>query len=213
MINRLILIAIPASVALALVASQVASQGPVVQSDYPSWRWPAPDPARGEQLAQVCSTCHAASSAQVNPPAPKLLHQRQSYLFFALRAYRGGERESDLMAPFASDLSDQDMRDIAAYQAGDMLDRPPPVRTDSPAYPRTINECISCHGETGIGEFEAMPVLTGQDAAYLETALSEYRSGKRGNPTMRAIASGLSDADIVAFAEYYAAHEWLEHRP
>ncbi len=196
---------------LALLAQPGASQQGAEHTAYPSWRSPPPDAERGEELAQVCLTCHIANSPQVDPPAPRLLHQRQSYLFFALRAYREGERESAVMAPFAAGLSDQDMRDVAAFLSGTMHDRPPRARTDLPIYQRSIAECTWCHGETGIGEFEAMPVLAGQEAAYLQLALAEYRSGTRSNPTMQAVAAELDPQDDAAFAEYYAAHEWLEH--
>lgn len=196
--------------AAALTGSLAASDQPA--EPLPSWRSPAPDPARGAELAQVCLTCHVANSPQQNPPAPKLRHQRQSYLFFALLEYRDGKRQSDIMAPFASQLSDQDARDLAAYLSGAMHDTPPKARTDMPIYARTTSDCTWCHGETGIGEFESMPVLTGQDPAYLAAALKEYRAGLRtGEPAMLAIAGDLTDAEIEQLAQYYAAHDWLEH--
>ena len=177
----------------------------------PSWRHPAGNAARGEELAHVCLTCHVTNSPQVDPPAPKLHRQRQSYLFRALLAYRDGTRQSDVMAPFAQGLSDQDARDLAAFLAGEMLDQPPRARTYLPAYNRTARDCIWCHGETGIGEFESMPVLTGQEAEYLARALAEYRDGRRMDPTMQDVAKALDPQAFAELAEYYAAHEWLEH--
>jgi len=176
-----------------------------------SWRQPAGDTARGEDLAQVCLTCHVENSPQVDPPAPRLHRQRQSYLFHALLAYRDGMRQSDVMAPFAQGLSDQDARDLAAYLSGEMLDQPPRARIDMAAYERTARDCIWCHGETGIGEFEGMPVLTGQEAEYLARALAEYRDGRRTDPTMQDVAKALDPQTSAELAEYYAAHEWLEH--
>lgn len=198
-------------IAAGMAAGMAAAQN-AVSSGWPSWRNPAPDPARGEELAQVCLTCHVANSPQIDPPAPKLHRQRQSYVFFALLEYRDGKRQSEIMAPFAGELSDQDARDLAAYLSGDMHDVPPRARTDLPIYGRTASECTWCHGETGIGEFEGMPVLTGQDPAYLELALKEYRAGLRtGEPAMLTVAKDLTDAEISQLAEYYAAHDWLEH--
>lgn len=197
---------------LALFSAAAVGQD-AAAPDWPSWRSPAPDAARGATLVAVCLACHRANSPQTNPPAPRLLHQRQSYVFFALRAYREGERSSPIMAAFARNLTDQDMRDIAAYVSGDMFDRPPPARTDLPGYAITSTHCATCHGETGIGEFEGMPVLTGQDPAYLAAALADYRSGARNNPTMRAVVAQVDPATDAAAAEYFAAHQWLEHRP
>jgi cytochrome c553 len=160
-----------------------------------------------------CLTCHAANPAIRDPRAPKLKHQRRSHIFFALLAYRDGGRQSDVMAPFAQGLSDQDARDLAAYLGGEMFDRPPRARRDRPIYPRTARECLLCHGETGIGEFEGMPVLTGQEPAYLADALAAYRDGRRTDPTMSAVARGIAPEDDRALADYYAAHDWLEHGP
>lgn len=197
---------------MACAASSVTTPAEeTVRDTLPSWRNPAPDMARGEQLAPACLTCHAAESPQVDPPAPRLHRQRQSYLFHAILAYRDGTRQSEVMAPFVAGLSEQDARDLAAYLSGEMHDRPPRARTDMPAYRFTIRECTWCHGETGIGEFEGFPVLSGQDVDYLLLALEEYRNGKRSDPTMRAVAQALDPAMDRPLAEYYAAHEWLEH--
>ena len=198
---------------LLALASAAAVGQDATQPEWPSWRTPAPDAARGATLAAVCQACHSANSAQANPPAPRLWHQRQSYVFFALRAYREGERTSPIMAAFARNLTDSDMRDIAAYVSGEMYDRPPQARTDLPGYAIASTQCATCHGETGIGEFEGMPVLTGQDPAYLTVALAEYRSGARSNPTMRDVVAQVDPATDTATAEYFAAHTWLEHRP
>lgn len=197
--------------AVGVILSAAAAQTNA-PDQWPSWRAPQADPARGKELAQVCLTCHVSNSPQDDPPAPKLHRQRQSYLFFALLEYRDGARKSDIMTPFSAELSDQDARDLAAYLSGEMLDVPPKARVDLPIYEKTAKECIWCHGETGIGEFEGMPVVTGQDPEYLALALREYRTGLRtGEPAMEAVAKNLTDAEIDQLAAYYAAHDWLEH--
>lgn len=185
-----------------------AQAGP--QPTRASWRSPKGDPARGKELAAICLTCHAEDSPPTDPPAPKLHRQRMSYVFFALQDYRDGRRESAIMQPIVAEMSDQDMRDVAAYLAGELLDRPPDAHTDDPYYQRTLRDCTWCHGETGIGEFEGMPVITGQDPAYLAAALEEYRSGIRKNPTMEPIAAQLTPEDIRGLAAYYSSYKWLE---
>lgn len=199
-----------ASVALFLTAATDESSPQLTRL---SWRVPGGDPARGAELAQLCLTCHAENAAITDPPAPKLRRQRRSYMFFALLEYRDGRRSSEIMAPVAEGLSDQDARDLTAYLAGDMLDRPPKARRDMAIYPRTARECIFCHGETGIGEYEGMPVLTGQDPVYLQDALAAYRNGRRIDPTMTAVVRDIAPKDDRALAEFYAAHDWLERVP
>lgn len=210
--TRLALALLAGAGALALsggVFSQTR-QPPAPQPTKISWLSPAGDPERGRELAATCLACHSAAAPAMEPAAPRLHRQRQSYLFFALAAYRDGGRESAIMQPLVEGMSDQDLRDIAAWVSGEMPDRPPPAATDHPAYARTVRDCTWCHGETGIGELEGTPVLTGQDAAYLVAALEEYRSGARSDPAMRAIASALTPSEMHELADYYAQYGWLE---
>src|SRR5215475_8810606 len=68
--------------------------------------------------------------------------------------------------------------------------------------------CEGCHQIVGYqADFPIVykvPKISGQDAAYLASALAEYRSGDRKFPTMRAIAAPLSDEDIADIAAYYS---------
>lgn len=176
-----------------------------------SWRVPAGDPVRGAQLAVTCLACHGANGGPTDPPAPKLQRQRVSYVFKALQEYRAGERKSELMQPIVQLLSDQNMRDLAVYLAGDLLDKPPRANTALPIYRRLSRDCTWCHGETGIGEFEGMPVLTGQDPKYIEHALSAYRDGTRASPIMRGVVKELPVREDGALAAYYSGYDWLEY--
>jgi len=68
--------------------------------------------------------------------------------------------------------------------------------------------CIGCHGIPGykstFPEVYQVPMLGGQSAKYLESALHAYKKGDRKHPSMRGIAAGLSDQDIADVAAYYA---------
>lgn len=73
------------------------------------------DAGKGEELAQTCAACHGADGNSTIAANPKLAGQYESYLVRALRDYRSGSRESAIMAGFAAALSDQDIRDLAAW--------------------------------------------------------------------------------------------------
>lgn len=69
--------------------------------------------------------------------------------------------------------------------------------------------CIGCHA---IPDYRAdypfvykVPMIGGQNAEYIVSALYSYKKGERKHPTMRAISASLSDQDMVDIAEYYAA--------
>lgn len=190
-----------------------AGDAPVAGMTVPSWRVPTADLANGARLAEQCVACHGADAPVLDPPVPRLRHMRASYIFFALRDYKAGRRRHAVMQALAEPLSEQDMRDLAQAVAGEMFDRPPPVRADLPGYAINQRQCAACHGETGIGELEGMPVLTGQDAGYLAAALQAYRDGTRANATMHDVAIVLTDQDITRLADYFAALQWLEPLP
>ena len=62
--------------------------------------------------------------------------------------------------------------------------------------------CIGCHGAGGQSAVPTYPSLKGKDAAFVKQNLTDFRSGKRQEPTMNAMAAGLSDADIENLAAY-----------
>ena len=68
--------------------------------------------------------------------------------------------------------------------------------------------CQGCHGipgwRTAFPEVYQVPKIAGQHPAYLVRALQDYKSGARAHPSMRAIASSLSDDDMSNLAAYYA---------
>jgi len=146
----------------------------------------------------------------MTPHAPKLNRTRQSYLVSALLAFRDGQRQSAIMGPMVAGLKDQDIRDLAAYVSGEMLDKPPKSNEQDPYYGFVRANCTMCHGESGIGEMEGMPVLTGQDPAYLQNALEEYRKGIRKDPTMAGVAAKLTPEQEKGAAAYFAQYDWLE---
>jgi len=62
--------------------------------------------------------------------------------------------------------------------------------------------CIGCHGAGGVSMVPTYPTLKGKDAAFVKQNLTDFRAGKRQNPTMNAMAAGLSDGDIENLAAY-----------
>lgn len=64
--------------------------------------------------------------------------------------------------------------------------------------------CAGCHGANGKAAVPTYPNLAGQNAAYLEKAIKDYKTGARNDATMKAMVGSLSDADIADIAAYYA---------
>jgi cytochrome c553 len=78
------------------------------------------DPAAGRIKAETCLGCHAVTGYYNVYPTyhvPKLGGQSAGYIESALKAYRSGTRTHGPMQANASDLSNEDIADIAAFMA------------------------------------------------------------------------------------------------
>lgn len=74
---------------------------------------------------------------------------------------------------------------------------------DDAAIERKLGACVACHGADGIGKAPQYPNLQGQKSAYLQKQLKAFRSGERKDASMNALATGLSDEDIVDLSTYF----------
>ncbi|MDI9332048.1 MAG: c-type cytochrome [Alphaproteobacteria bacterium] len=91
------------------------------------------------------------------------------------------------------------------------------VQGDPKAGEKKIAMCIGCHGIKGyqasFPEVYRVPMIFGQNAKYISSALAAYRSGDRKHPTMKGIGASLTDQDIADIAAYYAGHSTAPAAP
>ncbi len=84
------------------------------------------------------------------------------------------------------------------------------TKGDVDAGKKKIAMCIGCHGIVGyqasFPEIHKVPMISGQNAKYLVSALDAYRKGDRRHPTMRGVGYSLSDQDIADVSAYYEQH-------
>ncbi len=78
---------------------------------------PIGDVEAGRSKSQTCVACHGAVGASPNTAFPMLAGQHADYLLHSLKAYKNGDRNNAIMNGQAAALSDEDMRDLAAYFA------------------------------------------------------------------------------------------------
>ena len=73
----------------------------------------------GKNKVFQCQGCHGIADWKTAFPevyrVPKLGGQKPAYLVAAMKAYKSGERDFATMRAMVSNLSDQDMADIADY--------------------------------------------------------------------------------------------------
>ena len=98
--------------------AQVPQQGQPAQPQQPQGAQPGNAEAGKGKVFQ-CQGCHGIPGWKTAFPevymVPKLGGQRAAYLVSAMKAYKNGERDFATMRAVVSDLSEQDMADIAAY--------------------------------------------------------------------------------------------------
>ena len=167
---------------------------------------------RGATLALQCSICHGAKGLS-GTEAPNLAGQYPEVVIKQMADYRHGDRSSSIMQALAQDLSEADVRDVAAYYAylpkvvntspAFGLSAPALVRVGGPM--RNIAPCASCHG--GIDHKLGAPWLEGMPAGYLVAQLNGFKAGQRRNDSnsqMRNMARALSAGEIEAIARFYS---------
>lgn len=172
----------------------------------------AGDAAKGEKLSQTCLGCHGAPGLRNPGPVysiPMIGGQHPEYIVASLQAYKSKERGHRTMQAQASNLSDQDMADIAAF-FGDMEGNSRPSHVNArkaAAGQKASATCAACHGATGDGGNSAYPRLAGQYESYLAQALKDYRSGQRKNGIMAGFSANLDKNDIEALAAWFASQQ------
>lgn len=174
----------------------------------------AADLAAGQTRAEACQACHGVQGVSENPDIPSLAGQQDKYLQWQLVFFRSGRRANEIMGPMAADLTDEDVRNLGAYFASLPAGKPPAQDID-PALRQAgqalaeQHRCAACHTDS-FGGKQAAPAIAHQHQAYLIKALTDYRSGARpstGVAAMTEAASGLSDGDIAALAQFLTAYQ------
>jgi cytochrome c553 len=78
---------------------------------------------------------------------------------------------------------------------------------DAAAGQKKAATCIGCHGIPGyqasFPEIHKVPMISGQNAKFIVASLQAYKKGERKHPTMKAIATSLSDQDMADLGAFY----------
>ena len=197
-----------------LVLAAFSLSAPAFASDAPPSA--KPDLAAGEaKYTAMCAACHGADGNSGSPENPKLAGQYAPYLNKQLVEFKSGKRANAIMGGMAGALSDEDMKNVAAWlatqkpKAGFAKDKET-VALGERIYrggiaDRQIAACAGCHSPTGAGIPAQYPRMSGQHAAYNAAQLTAFRDGVRKNSVqMTQIAAKLNDREIKAVADYMA---------
>jgi cytochrome c553 len=186
---------------------------------------PAPPPVADTmaQRMQACVVCHGREGRATNAGYfPRIAGKPAGYLFNQLQNFREGRRHNLAMNHLMQHMSDDYLREIAAYFAGLDLPYPPaqPEALDAaqrrlaetlvfegvPA--RQIPACVACHGRAMAGRQPAMPGLLTLPADYLMGQLGAWRTGQRrahAPDCMAEVAKRLTAEEVGAVSRWLSA--------
>ncbi len=163
------------------------------------------DAERGAGLAESCASCHGIDGNTTSNDTPSLAGQDPTYFVQSLKSYDNGRRDHGPMQGAVAELSDEDMKDLAAFYTAQS---PEPRVVRKPLTARGwLSRCERCHGLDGNSSDPRYSRLSGQNEEYLAKALQAYVNGERQNSVMHAMAAPLSRGTIQRLAAYYSIQE------
>ena len=205
---------LPVALNLFLLALLTSAAGTVFANEAAPAAFKA-DPAKGALAAASCQACHTADGSRGSPANPILQGQHPEYILKQLAEFKSGKRKNAIMMGMAATLSDDDMKQVAAYYASKSA-KPgfakikETVSLGEQIYrggilSKAVPACAGCHSPNGAGIPAQYPRLGGQHADYAEAQLLAFRSGVRGNNAqMTTIAGKMNDREMKAVADYVA---------
>jgi len=171
----------------------------------------AADVEAGRKKAAPCAACHGPDGNAVIPGTPSLAGQPVYFTHWQLIKFRDGRRKDPQMSPFAQNLSDADMADLAAYYEAQQLRPRPPASTDPTKVAAgkqlaDLHHCSSCHRPGFTGQQQAAR-LAGQDSDYLLKLLRGFKAKTASDldGTMTVAAQPLTDEDIQNLVQFLAS--------
>ncbi|WP_153147264.1 c-type cytochrome [Dechloromonas sp. H13] len=190
----------------------------------------AVDLEKGKEINGTCAACHGDQGAGGKKGEyPRIAGQRVSYLEGQLKSFRARTRINIPMFPYTQEreLSDEDIKDVAAYLAGIELSNKMPTYTGKEdaltkllmaervmIIPRAEGDlangeaiyqkkCAACHGKTGKGR-GMFPMLVGQYTNYLKRQADLYLKGDRPHDAegVVGVLNTLKEQDIQDILAY-----------
>ena len=162
-----------------------------------------------EEKAQLCASCHGEKGIPQDKVNPVIWGQNEGYLYLQLRDFKSGARKNDVMGPVAASLEKDDMKALAAYFAGlkwpDLGQPRAPKDVSAKAVAtNTSVACTGCHLDQWQG-YSVTPRLAGQNQAYLDKTMHEFRDRTRANnPGMSDLMQAVPPDELAPLAQYLA---------
>jgi len=177
----------------------------------------AADVEAGKAKSAVCAACHGADGNSSTPLWPSLAGQHASYIYKQLSDFKAGRRENASMTAMVVGLTDDDMKNLAAYYEsqsakpvgfdGELIDKGESIYRGGITETQ-VAACMGCHSPSGKGNGPAgWPSLKSQHPEYIVAQLQSFKQGTRANDTgkmMRNVVVRMSELEMQSVAAYIA---------
>lgn len=176
------------------------------------------DATAGQAKSAICAACHGADGNSAVPNWPKLAGQHTAYLERQTALIKSGDRSVPEMMGIVAGMSEQDLRDIAAYFSSQTNNGGVAEESVAALGQRIykagnadsgVPACMSCHGPAGEGNpLSGYPALAGQHSVYTSKMLYGFRAGDNWgeedapSQIMNGAAAELTDAEITAVSSF-----------
>ncbi len=159
----------------------------------------AADANAGRNKAEACAACHGDNGISQTENTPSLASQPDQFLQWQLVFFRSGARKNEVMEPIAEHLSNEDVRDLAAYftslkpadSSGAKTADDRPELAEAGKNASTAGRCTSCHGDNFAGS-KAVARIARQREEYIIKVLHDYKAGLRTGGGVAAMAEVLA---------------------
>jgi len=167
----------------------------------------------GAPQALVCSACHGFAGQSQSNTMPILAGIPPWYFKKAIQDYAAGKRPSPEMEPYAKQVIQFGVDDVAAYFAAQKRTASP-VKVDAAAAERgraAAVQCTVCHGVSGKGDpAKGVPDLTGQPPGYLRNQMLLFKADRRspGDAQLKALKAlmlTIPDDQLADLAAYWSS--------
>lgn len=206
-----------------------------------AWAQSAED---GKDVYGPCAACHGQyGEGGKGGEYPRIATQPASFVIDSLKQFQARTRYNLPMLPYAEprELSERDMKDVAAYLEGLTLpSRMPPLPESASALERLVaaervlvvprvagdvekgkalflEQCSDCHGKNGLGRASRdAPRLVGQYPDYLLRQVDAFKKHTRGKDEghpMYGVLDELSPKDITDVLAFLTALQDQDEQP
>src|SRR2546425_7593392 len=169
--------------------------------------------APGATKALNGAACHGPSGQSPSDAMPILAGLWPEYFKKAIQDYAAGRRPSPEMEPYAKQVLELGVDDVAAYFASQQR-ASTKVKVDAAAVERgraAAQQCAVCHGSEGKGDrAKLIPDITGQPPGYLRTQMLLFKEDRRSPgderlKALKALMKTIPDETFADLAAYFSS--------